>query len=419
MHDKTTILIIFATISALLLLIAVLFFASIIRRVYNKRRYRRLDLLREVYGKKLSEALASGGLLKMQGELTAPPRSSTWLVLEDILLRLINEEQHQDEVRKLLSGLGYVAFYEKQLESKNVQTRALCIDKLGKMKSEASASKLVLLLDDENPEIVSVAVRSLSRIGGQVCLLALVSRLPVLLGRAVASKAMEMALTAFGAEAIPFLVDLKERGDDPWVVSCILEVLSRLPSDPRSIRMAALQLSSGNAEVRSRALKVLSRPENARAAQYMLKMVLPLLQDPVWFVRLQAIRSVRELGQKEAAAPIAELIFDKNWQVRNEAARALIMIGESSLDIFLGVLTGGDKYAKDSVCEEIEKTDFSARLIENLKGADRGIQNKSQQVLEIMHSLGFSTPLDGYLKRGSDEGVKERIRNMIKAGAHA
>src|SRR5574337_112533 len=208
MNDETIIVIITATISALLLLIAILFFTSIIRRVYNERRYRKVDRLREVDGKRLREALASGSLLNMQSELIAPPQSNTWLVLEDILLSSINEEQYREEIKKLLSDLGYISFYENEIECKNVQMRALCIDKLGKMKSEASVSKLIPLLDDENPEIVSVAVRSLSRIGGRVCLLALVSRLPVLLGRqVVANKAMEMALAAFGAEAIPSLVE--------------------------------------------------------------------------------------------------------------------------------------------------------------------------------------------------------------------
>ncbi|HEX9020741.1 MAG TPA: HEAT repeat domain-containing protein [Nitrospirota bacterium] len=418
MHERTIIVVITATIAVLLLLIAIMFFTSIFRRVYNKRRYQKLDRLREVYGKRLREALASGSLRQIRDELIAPPQSNTWQVIEDILLQVINEEQHQAKIKELFSGLGYITFHEKQLESRNVQARALSIDKLGKMKSEASSSKLIPLLDDEDPEIVSVAVRSLTKIGGQACLQALVSRLPVLLGRSVAGKAMEIALLAFGPEAIPSLVDQKG-GDDPWAVSCILEVLSRLPSDPRSIRLAALHLTSQNAEVRSKALKVLGRPESARTVRYMLKQVLPLLRDPVWYVRLQAIRSARELGQGDAAAQIGELLFDKSWQVRNEAAQALIVIGEGSLDIFLGALAGADKYAKDSVCEEIEKTDFAARLMEHLKGPDQGLEKKSQRILETMHFLGFSTPFYEYLERGNDKTVKDRIRNIMKAGARA
>ena len=174
-----------------------------------------------------------------------------------------------------------------------------------------------------------------------------------------------------------------------------------------------------NAEVRSKALKVVGRTENVRAVHNLPELVLPLLQDPVWFVRLQAIRSIRALGYDAFAPSVEKLIFDENWQVRNEAAQALIVLGERSLDIFLEILTGADGYAKDSICEEIEKTNFSGRLIKNLKASDRGLQDKSRQVLEIMHSLGFSTPLSEYLEQEGDETEKELIRSMMKTGSGA
>lgn len=420
MQDKVFIVIIISTIAALLLLIVVLFLWSIIRRVSNERKYRTLDHLRALYDKKLRASLEAGDLPRTQCEFIAPPKSNAWMAIEDILLVLISEDEYQDEIIKLFSLLGYISFYENQMKSRNVRIRALCIDKLGKMKSEASASKLIPLLDEEDPEIVAVAVRSLSKIGGREGLQAIVVRLDEMLARSiVSSKALGMALQAFGADAIPYLVEQKAGRDNPWVVSSILEILSRLPADPRSAHLAADQLSSMDSEVRSKALKVLGRAENVRAVHNLRELILPLLQDPVWYVRLQAIRSIRALGYEEAAASIGKLIFDQNWQVRNEAAQALIMLGERSLGIFLDVLTGADRYAKDSVCEEIEKTNFSARLIENLKGGDQRLQEKSRRILEIMHSLGFSTPLDGYLERGSDEAVKELLRKMKKTGPGA
>ena len=57
-----------------------------------------------------------------------------------------------------------------------------------------------------------------------------------------------------------------------------------------------------NAEVRSKALKVVGRAENVRAVHNLPELVLPLLQDPVWFVRLQAIRSIRALGYEALCA---------------------------------------------------------------------------------------------------------------------
>jgi len=418
MQNKVIIFIIITTIAALMLLIAALFLTSVIRRVYKKRKYRKLDYLREVFDKKIRESLDTGTMLSTQSEFITPPKSDTWQAIEGVLLHLIDEERYREEAHKLFFTLGYVWYYEKFIDYGNVQMRALSVDRLGRMKSESSVPKLIALLDDKNPEIVSVAVRSLSKIGGRAALVAIVERLPVILDRSIVTrKAMGMALQPFGADAIPFLVERKSGRENLWIISCILDILSRLPADPRSIRLAAEYLSSINAEVRSKALKVVGRAENVTAVRNLPELVLPLLQDPVWFVRLQAIRSISALGYEASAPSVEKLIFDENWQVRNEAAQALIVLGERSLDFFLDIITGADRYSKDSICEEIEKTNFSGRLIKNLKASDRGLQEKSRQVLEIMYSLGFSTPLNEYLQQEGDETEKELIRSMMKTGS--
>jgi HEAT repeat protein len=420
MQNKVLIPIIIVTIAALLLLIVALFLSSVIRRVYKERKYRRLDHLKKLFDKKIRESLESGTIMSTQGELLAPPSSDTWQAIEDVLLNMTNEEQYRDEVIKLLSTLGYISFYEKQLKNRNVQVRALSADRLGRMHSEASVPKLVAMLDEKVPEIVSVVVRSLSKIGGQTALTAIVERLPVILDQSVVTrKAMGMALQSFGADAIPLLVGQKAGRDNLWVMSCILDILSRLPADPRVVRLAIEYLPSTNVEVRSKALKVLGRAETSRMVHNLPELIIPLLRDPVWFVRLQAIRSIGALGNKAAMAPVGKLIFDENWRVRNEAVQAFTAFGERALDIFLEVLTGTDRYAKDSVCEEIERTNFSAQLIKNLKASDQEIQKKSRQVLEIMHSLGFSTPLSEFLAKDGDETDKDLIRSMMKTGSPA
>ncbi len=415
MQNKVKILIIILTIAALLLLIVALFLTSIIRRVYKKRRYRKLDHLRKVFDKKIRESLESGTMLRTQSEFMAPPKSVAWQAIEDVLLNLINEDKYREGVHKQLSVLGYISFYEKQIENNNIQVRAQGIDKLGRMKSKASVLKLTLLLDEKNPEIVSIVVRSLSKIGGRAALQSLVYRLPGILEQSIVTrKAIGMAMQTFGEDAIPFLVQQKAGPDNLWFMSCILDILARLPADLRSGKLAVQYLSSTHAEVRSKALKAVGRAEYVREMHRLPELLLPLLRDPVWFVRLQAVRSIRALKYEAATPLIEKLIFDENWQVRNEAAQALVVLGERSLDIFLDILMGADRFAKDSICEEIEKTNFSDQLIKNLNASDRGLQNKSRKVLEIMHSLGFSTPLSEYLEQEGDETIKELIRGMME-----
>lgn len=420
MRDSVIITIAWASIITLLFLIVVLFLASIIRRGLNARKYRSLDRLRERYGNIIQAALKSGELARAEAECTAPPNSDEWQAVEDVLLGLIGKVTHSEEAKQLLSRLGYIGHYEKYLAGRNAHVRAVCIDKLGKVKSRASVPKLTGLLDAEDPDIVSVTVRALSKIGGPESLQAIAQRLPALLGGSVvASKTMQTALLAFGAEAIPVLVEQDAMQDTPQVVSNKLEILSRLPAKAASLALASRYLSSDDAEVRSKALKVLGRAENIVMAAGLLRLISPLLQDPVWFVRLQAVRTARVLQCTEATGPLGRLIFDQNWQVRNEAAQALIMLGECSLDTILEVLTGEDRYAKDSVCEELEDTGFSARLIDNLTGNDAVLRKKSQQILDLMCSLGFSTTLETYRAQCGNAGERAAVRGMAELESRA
>ncbi len=151
----------------------------------------------------------------MENECAARPASNEWQAVEDVLLRLIDRDRYQDVTKELFARLGYISYYEERLASGNVHARSLSIDKLGKMKSSASVPRLIGLLDAENPEIVSVTVRTLSKIGGAESLQAIAERLPALLGGSVvARKTMHTALLAFGADAVPYLVERKEGGND-------------------------------------------------------------------------------------------------------------------------------------------------------------------------------------------------------------
>jgi HEAT repeat protein len=193
-------------------------------------------------------------------------------------------------------------------------------------------------------------------------------------------------------------------------------MLSFLPPDPRSLSLAIKHLGNANPEVRSKALKVIGNdgytiPSNAS------DFILPLLNDPVWFVRLQAVKSVNALACESAAKLLEKLLFDENWQVRSEAALAVTRIGSCAIDVFYDALKTKDGYAKESICEEIEKTRFSDLLIEHLVDADEPLRAKCHEILRLMHSLRFSTPLTTYVEAGENERIKQEVRHLLALGA--
>jgi HEAT repeat protein len=330
-----------------------------------------------------------------------------------VLLGLIDQGQYREVLPALFRRLGYVTFYENRLSSRNVLTKASAIDKLGRMRSVASLMKLLPLLEAKEPEILTVTVRALSRIGATEGLVAIIRRLPVLLGKAlVTRKAMETALLNVGAAVMPHLIEYQGGDADPWIIACVLETLSHLPPDIRSSTYAGRYLGSPNAEVRSKALKVLGKPGATVSAEVSAQ-VLSLLNDPVWFVRIQAIKVAERLAYETAAKPLGKLLFDVNWHVRDQAALALTRFGNRSMGIFLEALTTTDTYAKESVCEEIERAGFSDLLIRNLGDADRSFSVPSREILKIMHGMNFSTPLVEYLEHGEDPRIRGEIRSLL------
>jgi HEAT repeat protein len=417
MHDRLMIIIIVTAIAALLLLIVVLLIASVVRRAANDRRYRKLDALRKDYGERARRLLDRDGIAGHEADFAAPTNSLEWKAVEEVLLDLMNRGVSGDELKTLFHRLGYIAYYENRLTSRNRLIKASAIDKLGRIGTQSSLPKLLPRLNEDESEILTVTVRALSRIRAKEGLMAIVERLPVLLGTGkVTRKAMETALLNFGEDAVACLTEYRSRNADPWIMSCVLETLSHLPPDVRSLSLATEHLGDKNPEVRSKALKVMGRVEPPLPTS-LYDLILPLLDDPVWFVRLQAVKSAKKLDCARIAKPIGKLLFDKNWQVRGEAALSLAQLGACTIDVFLDALLTEDVYAKESICEEIEKSRFADRLIDLLASDDETLRTKSASILRIMHSRRFSAPLLEWSMADGDVRIKEEIHKILASGA--
>jgi hypothetical protein len=145
----------------------------------------------------------------------------------------------------------------------------------------------------------------------------------------------------------------------------------------------------------------------------------PLLDDSVWYVRLKAAKALGDLKHERAGNLLAKRLVDANWQVRNAAATAVIAVNARPMDIFLDTLGHTDRYAKESVCEEIQKTGFVYRLIDNLASPDRETSGKSREILKIMGSLGYGTPLREYADTGTNEAVRRELALLLTPGEGA
>lgn len=411
-----------SVIEFIILLVALATTASLLsaiaRRIINERRYACLDRWREILRKKSSHILLSDTLPLPNdlSEFSASAGSIKWQAMEDVLCDFMNEKKHREKVKIVFSRLGYAAFYEKRLKSHNTIIRASAVDKLGTMLSESSGDKLADMLNDKSPEVIAVTLRALGKIGSTKGLKNILDQLPDLLEKGfVSRKTVERSLINFGKGAVPLFLEYGKTCKNPEMIASILEVLFHLEAK-EALPFAINQLRHTNPEVRARALKCIGTiaidPTEFDGGQ-----LVPWLHDSVWFVRLQAANALGNIKYKKAPHELGKLLLDEKWQVRNAAATALGKIGEASLDIFLNILRSNDQYAKQSVCEEIEKTGLAYRLIEDLDGPVGTSCKSSKEILKIMAFLKFDSPLGEYLKKGKNDTIKKEISDILNREA--
>ena len=408
--------ILLAFIGFVLLVILTVLVATIYRRAAALRRYRELDRDREQYGKRFRELIDKEKSFDEFSAFAFPSRSTKWHAVEHVLSGLLEDRKYESAGVALFDRLGYRSYHERKLGNRDVIAKSSAVEKLGRMRCAASTGKLVPLLDEQDARIVSVTVRALSKIGTREALEAVLERLPGLYSRSlVTKKSIERSLRNFGPAAVPDLVRHGERYRDPVSRASVLEVLGVLGA-PEALPFAIRNLDHGDSEVRAKALKAIGAAGRDLPPGEKDR-VLALLDDPVWFVRLQAAKALGILRYDKALPLLAKRLVDANWQVRNASATAVVLTSDDAIGIFLDTLGATDGYAKESVCEEIQKTDFVYRLIDDLGSPAGETYGKSMEILRIMAYLGYGTPLREYLKSGADERIRKELTLILQEGA--
>jgi len=388
------------------------FVATVFRRINARRRYQRLDRERKVFREAVARVLESPNP-DLNALRVSPRDSIRWQALEDVLLDLIPKEQHRERVKEIFRQLGYIAYYENRLKRRSVIDRAAAIDRLGGMRSEASVEHLIRMLDSKNSELVSGAVRAITRIRSMEGLRAILDRLPALrASNLIAQKLVEASLTKLGRDGAPVLLQYASGTEDREMVALVLEVISNFEF-PEALPFVIERLRDENPEVRAKAAKAFGKVDPGRAGPQ-AERLLPMLEDPVWYVRLQAAKTLGGMKYAQARAGVGRLLLDDKWQVRGVAATALVSIGEGAIDIFWQILRQNDRYANESICEEIGKTELIRRLIDNLGTPAAADYQKSREILETMVSLRFTAQLEEAMASDPRPNIRGELARILE-----
>jgi HEAT repeat protein len=287
-------------------------------------------------------------------------------------------------------------------------------------------SDLIRLLDDSSYHVRCVAVGALASWRHPRILLALLKTLDHMHERTpwgalprryrVPIGVVTDALIAQGASAVAPLLPRLQSGPRP-VREAVAEVLSWSPDPHPRVRAALLgALRDADPEVRARAAKALGKVVYVGA-------VVPLaeaLSDGTWFVRLQAARALGAIAHPRAIAPLVSALTDEYWQVRAAAADALRRLGDLAVPALTHCLfTSRDRYAKEQIVEELQRTSLIQEQIDALDEAHPGAGFAAQRLLREIVRHGATRILLEALRRHPTPAVRLRLIDILEGqGSH-
>jgi HEAT repeat protein len=427
----------------ILALLGNLFLIGIVfhRRWRRKKFFDRVDVLRERYGPTIA-GLISGRLdyLKWLGELrkiSSPDRLS---ILERLCLEKKAAPAEEPMLRRLCEDLGLVKIWQQRLMGQVDQAslrealinpqgllrrvkflhflvRSKSAENLGLIRHEASWSLLVKALDDANPDIQMVVVRSLAAIHHPGSFLPLVEQLQ----RAVLDpnsnlsvRTLKSALVSFSLQSAGKLRDSLRHTNSRirfLATDVIREIVEREASGNPEFRLDGANFDDETAEifltdlpfdtnpdVRARSASVIAFLADERAASTLFN----LLEDSTWFVRLHAVRSFARNRFLPDSVRISKALTDTNWRVRETAVRTLRGFGPPGLDILTAhFLATRDRYSREQIADEFQRAGLIPTLLTRCAETGNGRDTAVLRHLAEMHKTSYMIAV---LEEGEGKG---------------
>jgi HEAT repeat protein len=158
-----------------------------------------------------------------------------------------------------------------------------------------------------------------------------------------------------------------------------------------------------NPDVRARSAAVISYLADPRSAPVLLT----LLDDTQWFVRLHAVRAMAKRKFLPQAPQIAERLTDSHWMVREAAGRTLLVFGRvGSGYLAEHFLQTQDRYSQEQIADEMQRAGLIPGLLAEYAIGDGGAQGR---VIEQMAHMGKTSYLVSVLRSTSELDLRKKF----------
>ena len=166
-----------------------------------------------------------------------------------------------------------------------------------------------------------------------------------------------------------------------------------------------------NPDARARSALTLSYLLDLRATPALVT----LLEDPQWFVRLHAVRSLAKRKFLSQADAIGKRLTDSQWMVREAAARTLMVFGRAGLDqLTRHFLETQDRYSREQVADEMQRAGLLPTLLAQYASEPKGDE---VEVFRQLSGMGKTSYLVSTLASSSDKNLRKKF--LLDLGAHS
>jgi hypothetical protein len=435
-----------AIVTVVLLGTGALVIMAIARRQRRERYFRRIDDLRQRYSPVISSLLSQKleyerGLAVLEG-ISGIDRD---YVLEQLCLEKKPTPDQVPILRRLCEDLGLVKLWQRRLEGEfDVATlrdmfgqpegfiqrvgrlkflvRAKAADYLGIVQHGPSWPLLVKALGDPHPDVQGVAVRSLAAIQEPASFAPLLERLHEVVlkpSTRLSLRTIKTALVSFPLKQVSALfpaLSHAHRRIRFLATDIVREMVERqsameedfvldaknFPAEFADIFVGQLCFDE-NPDVRARAASVISYLSDPRSTPVLLT----LLEDGQWFVRLHAVRALGKRKFLPQAPQVAQRLTDPHWMVREAATRTLMVFGRAgSEQLAQHFLDTEDRYSREQIADEIQR----AGLVPNMLGLyASGGDSAETEVIDMLVQMGKTSYIVSVLQGSSERDLRRRF----------
>jgi hypothetical protein len=333
--------------------LVVLFLAMVlwgIRVQVGRNRYHRYKIAcRQRWEREIATFLFEGGKPAPFRELGPEERR----LFIPFLLRVLSclGGQEAQLVLRLYRDLGLDQGLPRRLRDRRPAIRALAALEVGSFHLEDHFPRLVELLKDTSPIVSYAAARSLS--GSRRTMFVGPVMEWALSQEVVQEERILLVLEAFGMDLIAWLeFRIRMRpGRHPreWRFYAQLVAALRQMGEP-DVLLDMLKLD--DLELQCCAIKALAALGTAQCAAA----VLPFAKHPSWILRAQAATAIGKLAGPLGTPVLLGLLCDGTFEVRRNAAHALVQCGPAGIEVLRKVARhdGKDPYARDLALERVQ-----------------------------------------------------------------